>query len=77
VTPPTPPIIPKFPEPPKDSGATEKCPDLELLNNGAKLSDVSVIINDNYTTYKDCANKVDIWLEWYSTNKNNYEKIGK
>ncbi len=73
----TPPVIPKFPEAPVKSGAMEKCPDLNKLQDGAKLSDVSKTITINYSTYYECAIKSDIWIEWYQINKLNYDKIGK
>ena len=73
----TPPVIPKFPEAPSKSGAMEQCPDLKKLQDGAKLSDVSKTITINYSTYYECAVKSDIWIEWYQTNKINYDKIGK
>ena len=71
----TPPVIPKFPDAPEKAGAMEKCPNLEKLKDGAKLSDVSKTITINYSTYYDCAVKSDIWIEWYQTNKINYDKI--
>lgn len=73
----TPPVIPKFPEAPVKAGAMEKCPDLVKLKDGAKLSDVSKTITINYSTYYECAVKSDTWIEWYETNKINYDKIGK
>jgi hypothetical protein len=73
----TPPVIPKFPEPPVKAGAMENCPDLKKLQEGAKLSDVSKTININYSTYYECALKSDVWIEWYQINKINYDKIGK
>jgi hypothetical protein len=73
----TPPVIPKFPEPPTKAGAMENCPDLKKLQEGAKLSDVSKTININYSTYYECALKSDVWIEWYQINKINYDKIGK
>ena len=73
----TPPVIPKFPEAPVKSGAMEPCPDLNKLQDGAKLSDVSKTITLNYSTYYECAVKSDVWIEWYQTNKINYDKIGK
>lgn len=72
-----PPVIPKFPEAPVKAGATEKCPDLKKLEEGAKLSEISKVIADNYGSYYDCSMKVDIWIDWYNTNKANYDKIGK
>ena len=39
------PVVMKFPEPPK---YTESCPQLQKLNDDAKLSDVAKTINLNY-----------------------------
>ena len=71
----TPPVIPKFPEAPVKAGAMEKCPNLKKLDEGAKLSDVAITVTLNYSTYYECAVKSDVWIEWYQTNKINYEKI--
>lgn len=73
----TPPVIPKFPDAPEKAGAMVKCPDLEKLKDGAKLSDVSKTITLNYSAYYDCAVKADVWIEWYQVNKIAYDKIGK
>lgn len=73
----TPPVIPKFPDAPQKAGALEKCPDLKKLDDEAKLSDISKTITLNYSAYYECAIKTDIWIEWYKTNKINYDKIGK
>ena len=73
----TPPVIPKFPEAPVKAGAMEKCPDLKKLETEAKLSDITKVIVENYGTYYDCSFKTDVWIEWYNTNKQNYDKIGK
>ena len=43
------PVAVKFPEPPKY--ATERCPQLQKLNNDAKLSDVATTVTINYSTY--------------------------
>ena len=73
----TPPVIPKFPEAPIKAGAMEKCSELKKLQNDSKLSDIARVIADNYGMYHDCAFKTEIWIEWYNTNKQNYDKIGK
>ena len=66
------PVTAKFPEKPK---YTEACPQLQKLNEGAKLSDVSTTVNINYTTYYECAVKVDTWKEWYEVQKRIFEGV--
>jgi hypothetical protein len=68
----TAPVVAKFPEPPKYS---EACPQLQKLNDGAKLSDVSTTVNINYSAYYECAMKVDTWREWYEIQKRIYESV--
>jgi hypothetical protein len=68
----TAPVVAKFPEPPKYS---EACPQLQKLNDGAKLSDVSTTVNNNYSAYYECAMKVDTWREWYEIQKRIYESV--
>lgn len=67
------PVTSKFPEPPKYSLQT--CPQLQLLKEGAKLSDVATTVTINYSTYYECAVKNDAWNEWYQIQKNIYESV--
>ena len=67
------PVTAKFPSVPK--GLMVKCPQLEKLNNEAKLSDISKTITENYTTYYECAVKNDAWIEWYNIQKKIFEEI--
>lgn len=67
------PVTAKFPEPPKYAG--QACPDLQKLNNDAKLSNVAATVNINYTTYYECAVKVDAWTEWYQIQKSIFENV--
>ena len=66
------PVTARFPEPPA-KGATVACPNLQKLNNGAKLSDVATTITVNYSTYYECAVKADAWQEWYQIQKHIFE----
>ena len=66
------PVTAKFPEAPK---YTDSCPQLQKLNDGAKLSDVASTINVNYSTYYDCAVKNDAWIEWYQIQKRIFESV--
>ena len=68
------PITVKFPEPPNHS-AMESCPNLQKLEDDAKLSDVSTVINNNYSEYYLCAVKNDAWIEWYRIQKTIYEEL--
>lgn len=67
------PVTAKFPEPPKF--ASQSCPQLEKLNEGAKLSDVAATVTVNYSTYYECAVKNDTWIEWYQIQKNIFESV--
>lgn len=67
------PVTAKFPEPPKY--ATQPCPQLQTLSDGAKLSDVAKTVTINYTTYYECAVKNDAWIEWYQIQKNIFESV--
>ena len=67
------PVKTNFPEIPER--LMQKCPQLEKLENEAKLSDVSKTITRNYTTYYDCAVKHDAFVEWYQIQKHIYESV--
>ena len=67
------PVVAKFPEPPsKGQGA---CPQLQTLNDGAKLSEVANTVTGNYSTYYECSVKVDTWNEWYEVQRRIFEGI--
>ena len=70
------PVTVKFPEPP-GKGAMTACPDLQKLNNGARLSDVANTVTVNYSTYYECAVRTDAWQEWYRIQKQISEGAGK
>ena len=66
------PVARKFPEPPK---YTEPCVPLQKLTDDSKLSDVASAINNNYSSYYECAVKNDAWIEWYQTQKRIFESV--
>ena len=70
------PVSAKFPDAPSQS-SLEMCPDLNKLQDGAKLSDVSKTVAINYETYYHCAVKSDTWIEWYKIQKQIFENAGK
>ena len=67
------PVTAKFPEVPNQ--LLVKCPNLEKLNDEAKLSDVAKSVTINYTTYYECAVKNDAWIEWYQIQKHIFESV--
>jgi hypothetical protein len=67
------PIVAKFPEIPHH--LLVKCPQLNKLDDEAKLSDISKTIAMNYTEYYTCAVKNDAWIEWYQIQKKIFEGI--
>lgn len=67
------PVTPKFPNAP--NVLMVRCSELEKLNNDAKLSDIARTLTDNYTSYYECAVKLDSWIEWYETQKKIFEGI--
>ena len=69
-------VTARFPEPPGKL-ATQRCPDLQKLKDDARLSDVSRTVTINYSTYYECAVKVDAWQEWYNIQKIIFEGAGK
>ncbi len=67
------PITAKFPDVPER--LLVKCPQLEKLENEAKLSDIGKTVTNNYTTYYECAVKNDAFIEWYQTQKRIFESV--
>ena len=67
------PVARKFPEAPEV--VLQKCAELKQLADGAKLSDVARTVAENYTTYYQCSNKSDAWIEWYNSQKQIFESV--
>ena len=53
------------------------CPDLQKLKDQPQLSEVSQTININYSTYYECAVKLDTWIRWYTEQQIIFESAGK
>lgn len=68
------PVTAKFPDAPS---ATEACPQLETVTDTVKLSELTNTVAKNYSTYYECAVKVDTWNEWYATQKRIFEGVSK
>ena len=69
----TAPVKRNFPEVPKE--LMEACPDLKLVEKTEKLSDVLIVVTDNYAQYHECRIKVDTWVEWYKTQKQIFDSV--
>jgi len=70
------PVVAKFPDEP-GKAAMEKCPQLTTVENGVKLSELTKTVTMNYSTYYECAVKVDAWQEWYQIQKKIFEDLRK
>jgi len=68
------PVTAKFPEAPGNVAMTP-CPQLQKLQEDAKLSDISRTITVNYGTYYECAVKTDAWIEWYQKQQQIFNNI--
>lgn len=68
------PVVMKFPEAPKV--LMEKCPPLKVITEeSVSIVDLTKITTTNYTSYYECAVKVDTWIEWYHTQKKIFEEV--
>ena len=67
------PVVAKFPAMPER--LLVKCPDLQKVNDEAKLSDVAKTVTVNYSTYYECAVKHDAMVEWYQVQKKIFESV--
>lgn len=69
------PVKAKFPEVPEI--LTNNCPVLKQVPENAKLSEITKIVTENYTSYYECAVLVENWNVWYKSQKQIYENAGK
>ena len=68
------PVARKFPEMPESLG--KPCPPLtQLKEDTTKLSEVITVVTDNYSQYHLCSDKVDMWIEWYSLQKEIFDSV--
>jgi hypothetical protein len=52
------------------------CEDLTLIEQGTdKLSEVLVVVTDNYSKYHECRIKVETWQQWYNTQKDIFDDV--
>lgn len=69
------PVTAKFPDAPKFGMQT--CPKLQTVPSDVKLSGLTTTVTTNYSTYYECALKVDQWQEWYEIQKRIFEGLVK
>lgn len=52
------------------------CPDLAVIpQNTTKLSEVLVVVTNNYSLYQECQIKVETWLSWYNEQKKIFDTV--
>jgi pectin methylesterase-like acyl-CoA thioesterase len=70
------PVKQKFPD--SVAELREKCPQLaQIEGERVAITDMLKVVIANYTTYYQCANKVDGWNEWYDKQKKIFEEANK
>ena len=67
------PVKRTFPDVPQD--LTVPCPDLQKVQDGAKLSEVVSTVSSNYGQYHDCRDKSNDWNMWYQKQKQIFESV--
>ena len=67
------PVVAKFPDAPRMGLGT--CPQLQTVPDDVKLSGLTSTVTTNYSTYYECAVKVDQWNEWYGIQKRIFEGV--
>lgn len=68
------PIAMKFPAAPESLLIT--CKDLEQVKTDEEqLSEVLKVVVTNYSQYHECRAKVDLWIEWYQSQKEIHDSV--
>lgn len=51
------------------------CPNLkEVAETNTSLTNLLLVVQDNYGEYYTCKDRVDAWIKWYNEQKKNFEK---
>ena len=67
-------LKPKFPEAPPE--LMTSCQKLQTFDKPkVLLSELMTKVTENYTTYYECAAKVEAWQSWYIKQKDIYETV--
>jgi hypothetical protein len=67
------PVKRSFPDVP--AALKEECPELNKINDGAKLSEIVGVVSKNYGQYHECRIKTEAWIEWYDKQKQIFEEV--
>jgi hypothetical protein len=68
------PVKRNFPEVPED--LKNACPELRRVDpTTTKLSDVIMVVSNNYAQYHECQVTVDTWIKWYNMQKEIFESV--
>lgn len=68
------PVTVKFPQVPPE--LLETCPEsLQALPSNPQLSQLVRTVAENYTEYHVCRERVQAWIEWYSTQSEIYGRF--
>lgn len=68
------PVARKFPEIP-DSFKNSCAPLTQVKEGTTKLSEVITVVSENYAEYHMCSDKVDMWIEWYKSQKEIFDSV--
>ena len=68
------PVERKFPDIPPS--LSTGCAELQLTPPGTtKLSEVLIVVTENYSQYQLCSAKVEAWQRWYGDQKAIFESV--
>ena len=68
------PVVAKFPDAPQT--LTERCPTLKKVENDpTSIVDLHKTVIENYTSYHECAIKVEEWNMWHVEQKKIFESV--
>lgn len=67
------PVNRTFPDVPQELQVA--CPDLQKIQDNAKLSEVVSTVSTNYGQYHECRVKANAWNEWYVKQKEIFESV--
>lgn len=69
-------VVPMYqPFPSAPSVLFEECGPLKTVEKDAKLSDLVIVVTENYVKFHECAIKNKAWAEWYKEQKEIFDQI--
>lgn len=67
------PVKRNFPAVPDELKTT--CPNLDRVNQDARLSDILSTVSKNYGSYHECRIKNEAWIQWYDNQKKIFDAV--